>query len=338
MKRNKVLYYILGFCLFAGLQSCNNNEYVMSRGKMEDVLYDLQLAQALMQNKAGVFNTDQQKEALLNDIFQKHKITKEVLDSSLVWYADHIEMYVRVNDSVTARLRRQHLDVDKIYRRSSDARDSKSSGILPSYTYLSKDRPFVAFNIDSFAIRKENPSVFSIDFNILGVPDSSKVNLSMLFEYADTNIIVSHSLNDSSFYSISNTLLNDRALNYISGYVYADSLDIKSRVLLYNITLKYDSTRISVDETKEEPLQKITHRISSDSITRTTPVVNEKRLINTDTPISNDRIDNSANRRRNNFKERQIPQPQSKDKRDENTIRLKDVNELKEVKDKSLAQ
>ena len=74
-------------CLFVACEQ--RPKGVLSKGDMEDVLYDYHLAQAMtdwMPDREGESN-----QPYLDAVFQKHGITQEEFDSSLVWYNAHAD-------------------------------------------------------------------------------------------------------------------------------------------------------------------------------------------------------------------------------------------------------
>jgi hypothetical protein len=56
-----------------------------------------------MENDYQNFNTPEKKEAYINKVFQAHKATQAQWDTSLSWYSDRIDLYLKMNDSVKAR-------------------------------------------------------------------------------------------------------------------------------------------------------------------------------------------------------------------------------------------
>jgi len=223
----------------------------MPREKMEDVIYDIQLAQALSQTRYNEYSTNEKKEELLNGILKKHGITKAILDSSLVWYSDNVDVYLRVNDSVLSRLKREHDILDKRYNESSANKSLLENRPLPPYFYLTKIKPYISFNIDSFAIKNEKASAFALSFDVLGALSSRTLDVSLLFEYADTNVVEYISL-EKPTYSFRTDYLKDKKLNNISGYVYADSLKTGSNILFYNVHIVQDTAKIHSTENVEE--------------------------------------------------------------------------------------
>lgn len=249
MKKRKLSYYLLSFLIgSAGIISCGDSRNSLSRDKMVEVLHDIQLAEAIYQTKYNDFRDKEQKDALIQGILEKHGITQAELDSSLVWYADNAEIYMRVNDSVISSLKKEVDYFNKLLPRALGASNANNS-ILPSYCYLSGYVPTLTFNIDSIKIH--NYPQFSLEFKTLGIQEQMNAELEVLFEYADTTIIDHQILStDSQFKVLGDTL----PLKNISGYIHLDAKKaINNKVLLYNIVLKNieaapkDSTALKSD-------------------------------------------------------------------------------------------
>lgn len=84
MRRFLPIIFLL-FCLSLFLSSCNRRpKGVMSKGKMEEVLYDYHLAQAMVYSIPE--NERSSNQDYMDAVFRKHDITQADFDSSLVWY------------------------------------------------------------------------------------------------------------------------------------------------------------------------------------------------------------------------------------------------------------
>ena len=250
MKKRTLTYYLLSFIIgSAGIASCSGDRNRLSRGKMVEVLHDIQLAEAVYQTRFNDFRDKEQKDALIQGVLEKHGITQAELDSSLVWYADNAEIYMRVNDSVISSLRKGLVKIEKLLPRGLDASNVNNS-ILPTYYYLSGDIPTLTFNIDSIQVK--NYPQFSLEFNTLGIQGRMKGELEVWFEYADTTIIQNQSLSRDDHFKVLGTA-DTLPLKNISGYFNIDSREVfNNKVLLYNIRLKNieipkDSTATSID-------------------------------------------------------------------------------------------
>lgn len=234
MKKRTLTYYLLSFIIGStSITSCGDDRDKLSRDKMVEVLHDIQLAEAIYQTKYNDFRDKEQKDALIQGILEKHGITQAELDSSLVWYADNAEIYMKVNDSVISSLKKEVDKLGKTLPRALGASNINNS-ILPAYYYLSGDIPTLTFNLDSTQVK--NYPQFSLEFNTLGIEAKMKAEVEVLFEYADTIIVQNQSLSgDNHFKVVSDTL----PLKNISGYFHINSREVmNNKVLLYNIHLK----------------------------------------------------------------------------------------------------
>jgi hypothetical protein len=87
------------------LTACNGRpRYVLSDSKMENVLFDLHLAENVISDNYMIFSGDSvRKQQLLNSVFDKHKITEQTFDTSLVWYNAHLDKYLKINANLSQR-------------------------------------------------------------------------------------------------------------------------------------------------------------------------------------------------------------------------------------------
>ena len=72
---------------------------------MEQVMYEVYVAEATMENDYRNFDTSEKKEAYIDQVFKMNGVTQTQWDTSLSWYSDRIDLYLRMNDSVKSRLK-----------------------------------------------------------------------------------------------------------------------------------------------------------------------------------------------------------------------------------------
>ena len=208
--------------------------HVITEQKMVDVLYDIRLAQAIYSNNTQ-FRDDRQKDALIDGILRKHKITQAELDSSLVWYSDNMEYYMTISDSVTSRLKAQNTRLAEL--RSSSAANARSSNyLIPPFFYLNEAVPVMAFDIDSNKI--ESSSHFRLQFDVQGLSKLQSVEASVYFNYKDTLIREHVPVDSNATYVIMKPQLADSLLKNISGYIRLTNRikGLPANVMLYNIS------------------------------------------------------------------------------------------------------
>lgn len=246
MNRSKLKYFVLLIAFVCGFVACGRKDYkVLSRSEMEAVLYDLQLADALFQNNLDKFSTKEQKDALINSILMKHNITQVDLDSSLVWYSDNVELYVRVNDSVLATLRRDRAVVDEEYQAEAILRAARNPSQMRRFFNLTNSQPTYSFELDSSLLRGYQN--FNLKFKTLGMQALMYADVAVYFTYKDTVVNYSMPILVDAAYTIPSPHIAD-TLKKISGYIHINiSNNSYPKVLLYDIKYTKDTIIVVKD-------------------------------------------------------------------------------------------
>jgi hypothetical protein len=254
--RRPVTYIIIVLSTIVAFGSCGKRPgYVISEDEMMDILYDIRLAQAIYSNNSQ-FYADSLKDALVSGVLEKYDITQAQLDTSLVWYADNIEQYRIINDSVTSRLRaKSNLLMEQ--KSKMDMKLSQQNYLIPPFFYLNEFTPTFRFDIDSVKIKTINLSSFLLSFDVQGLNPLQRADATVCFTYKDTLVRNSYDINKNMGYTIAKPQLPDSLLKSISGYIHLDKkIGMSGRVMLYNISYS-DSTAVKNNSTF--PLKKMDH-------------------------------------------------------------------------------
>ena len=262
--------HLFFFILITMVFSCKNrpNE-VLPRKKMENVMYDMYIAEAIIEHEYQDYDLPEKKEALIHQVLEKHKISEARWDTSLSWYSDNIEQYLQINDSVKVRLQRNQKTVQLLSKQ--EAINNKEFEVKPadyippnfSIAGLGCDRGF-NFNLDSLQLAERFADKDSISFRlkVLGVfPYNSYSLKSMLtIEYADTTLYQTSKLEENKFYSfpLSRHIEQDTILS-LRGFVNLSGKLPPIPIQLYQISLSdnnNDSSLLVTDQDKEELLLK----------------------------------------------------------------------------------
>jgi hypothetical protein len=222
---------------------------------MMDILYDIRLAQAIYSNNYQ-FYADSLKDALVAGVLEKYDVTQAQLDTSLVWYADNIDQYRIINDSVTSWLRaKSNLLAEQKSKR--EMKLSQQDYLIPPFYYLNEFTPTFRFDIDSVKIKTINLSSFILSFDVLGLSPLHKADAAVYFTYKDTLVRNSYDINENTGYTIAKPQLPDSLLKSISGYIHVDKkIGASTLVTLYNISYS-DSTAVKDNPTL--PPDKLKH-------------------------------------------------------------------------------
>lgn len=246
----KTTVYLLSFAVLGILFSfCNRPKEVMSRKNMEKLMYDVYIAEAMMENDYQSFDTPEKKEALINEVFKKHKTTQAQWDTSLSWYSDKIEIYLKMNDSVKARLQRRQKATEQIMNRqiqqeqSLTARIYSASHIPDNYSFDEVNpRNGFRFRLDTTEIAgKINDPDFDFGFTVIGIPANSTPNLRtmLMLEYKDTIIYRSQEITENRNYTLGGQkYIPDDTIRKITGFVrLQDTTGLYRNIRLNNIFL-----------------------------------------------------------------------------------------------------
>ena len=245
---DKLFKYLLLLILATMFYSCQNrpNE-VLSRKKMESVMYDMYIAEAIIESDYQDYNDPEKKEALIDKVLEKHKISEARWDTSLSWYSDKIDVYLQINDSVKSRIKRKQNEIDKeqklIAARNNSTPTKSPDYIPPNFRIatLGCERGF-KFNLDSTQLSEkfEDADTLFFQFKLLGIhPLESHSLKSMLkIDYADTTLYQGAMLTENKAYSfpIVRYIEQDTVVS-VNGFVNLSGKFPQVPIQLYQISL-----------------------------------------------------------------------------------------------------
>lgn len=230
MKSNFTLYFPTIILLGTMFSFCSKPNEVHSKKEMERIMYDIYIAEAIIEDDYSSFNTPEKKEAIINEVFKRNKTNQARWDTSLSWYSDRVEIYLKMNDSVKARLQRQQKQIETLLNKEialeESVRDRTRLTSEPpthySFTEVNPKNGF-RFMLDSLQIKERIDSTNSyFSFYALGVPKNTKPILSsqVILEYKDTTIYINEIITENGKHStpIDKYIDND-TLETIYGFV-----------------------------------------------------------------------------------------------------------------------
>ncbi len=259
--------YLFFLILTTVVFSCQNRpSEVLSRKKMENVMYDMYIAEAIIDNDYQKFAQPENKEALINQVLEKHKITEARWDTSLSWYSDNIDTYIQINDSVKSRLQRNYNETNQLITLRTAQRNElviHPPHYIPNNFYIASlgcDRGF-KFSLDSVQLTErfgDNDSIF-FQFNVIGVfpSDSYSLKSMLMIEYADTTVYQTSKLEENKSYSfpLSKYIEQDTIVS-LNGFVNLSGKFPHVPIQLYKISLGHnglnDSTEVLNKPINEE--------------------------------------------------------------------------------------
>ncbi len=96
----RLFLFILTICLLCACDNTPNG--VISKGKMEDILFDFHIAQSIIYDLNSAEQEEKGQE-YIDAVFRKYDVTQEEFDSSLVWYSRHTKEYHKIYENIMER-------------------------------------------------------------------------------------------------------------------------------------------------------------------------------------------------------------------------------------------
>lgn len=197
---------LAGVCLTLSLMACEQiPSYVIAPEQMENLLVDMHKAEAVSDNLPQ-YATSEAREKLRQSVLDRHEVTMEQFDTSLVWYSEHMTRYSQIYENVTARLRDEDNEVKTLLveRKSSPlTRPGDSIDVWNKEPYFMFEprlyRHVLLFNVLADDNFREN-DIFQLSVNLsklpTGLPDRARITL-----------VIRH--RNDSIYTVSQEILHD---------------------------------------------------------------------------------------------------------------------------------
>lgn len=257
MNRKTAVYLTFLVILGISFSYCSRPKEVLNKKSMEKLMYDIYIAEAMIDNDIQNFDTPQKKEALINQVFKKHNTTQAQWDSSLAWYSDRTDVFLRINDSVKARLKREQNALQLLISKQSSQQNLSASRFnsvdyIPrvySFSEISSQNGF-RFRLESVEITERiEQNNFSFSFNAIGIPQQTPPNTTavLILQYKDTTIYKTETVLHNQQYIINgqkhirfnrdSLVINDTIRKIVGFIKLQDPFDRFKNIQLYNISL-----------------------------------------------------------------------------------------------------
>jgi hypothetical protein len=174
------------------LSACSvTPSWVIPEKEMELLLTDIHLAEAMINNDYNAFSDSVGKARLVRSIFEKHHVTKAEFDTSLVWYAANLDVYMNIykripkhlsemNDTLTARI--EHLRELEAQAKRIWEKDT----VCLLRTFASENQ--YAFSVDTSSYFSRG-DMYTLHVFALGVSAKNKANVTFVWESQDTIVV-----------------------------------------------------------------------------------------------------------------------------------------------------
>ena len=232
------------------IASCSRvPKHILSERKMRVVMYDMLVAEAMVEIKNDSFPTGKERQLVFDAVFDKHRITQADYDSSLIWYGKHIDIYMAVYKLVLK-------DVNESYAALGEIKPNPLSGDISSqdsidiwiYKRLKIMKPELVFNTLTFDIKPQNPyssgSSYLFALSAWGIPHNLKhkpvLHLSAI--QADTIVSIRQEIAGDGYHEALLRTIVDKKVLRIYGNIFMNNADASyQRIYLNDIRLmKYN--------------------------------------------------------------------------------------------------
>lgn len=122
----KLFKNIFYFTIFFLVNACSSNpepmkpKNILSENQMRSLLKEMHLVDAASKQRFIKENRDiTTKYALYKGVLEKNEISKEVFDSSMMFYSNHPEIFANIYDSMLIDLEKMKLEIQSIPKNDS---------------------------------------------------------------------------------------------------------------------------------------------------------------------------------------------------------------------------
>jgi len=253
LKQGGVILLLLFVLL---LPTCRKPAYVLSEKQMENLLFDIHIAEAEISDNYINFRTDKQKQVLYTSVFEKHKITREQFDTSLVWYGKNLPKYLGIydrlnvrysilSDSITAKIDLQN-------QRLILAGDSSQLNLWK------EQRAFIltsragknTFSFDIDTLKLSPQEYYELMFDVLGITDSIAAPLVTFgIGFPDSVFVERKKIKDNGLFTVSlpsADSISNKPSFHLFGFISLPAMGDK-KIVIHNIGLykkKKEKTQI----------------------------------------------------------------------------------------------
>jgi hypothetical protein len=219
---------------------------------MENVLFDLYIAETEMRENTSVFSNDSlQKQQLLRSVFEKHKVSEQTFDTSLAWYNANLEKYLKIVEKVAARytssIEDLKTDKDRLTAELT-VRDTTFLYTSSAFTLQSEWRENIhAFKTDTVHLNALKE--YDVELLALGIRDSVPLPvLTFCIQCKDTTFVYRDTLLRNGLFSKQYTLLPEYTAKSVFGNLHLPS-ENKHSLLIGNFAVYQQKITLPSPET-----------------------------------------------------------------------------------------
>lgn len=225
-------WFIYGLTSLCALSACSPvPENILSQKEMRAVLADMQIAEAIINADQDTYRDDAKKLALYESVFNKYHITQAEYDSSLTWYAQNLDIYMRVYNLVSKDIEDRIHDLGDVERTEVDTQKSDSVDIWSRRNYLTFS-PKASFNGTTFNIEPKESyppgSTFKLGMNVWGIPQQAKhkPQIRICLDQGDTTVVINDQIMRDGYHETTLKSVVTKRTKRVYGFIYLNNHDM----------------------------------------------------------------------------------------------------------------
>ncbi len=221
---NKRFTYSLLILFFVTISSCSRvPEKIIPERKMRSVLYDMKIAEAMVETNYETYPTSEERQRVYEAVFARHHITQAEYDSSLIWYGKNMDLYMSIyklvlkdiNANITAM---GDVRPDPLSGKLS-AKDSVDVWILGrSYTFNPQDFNPLVFDITPKRAYSSGSS-YVLGFSVWGLSKGAKSKIHLRAQHADTIITANKEVLSDGYHEAVIQTVATKKVQSVNGYI-----------------------------------------------------------------------------------------------------------------------
>jgi hypothetical protein len=245
-------YFVLFISAMIVLSACGSRpSYVLSDKKMENILFDLYIAETEIRENSPVFSNDSlRKQQILHSVFEKHRVSEQTFDTSLVWYNANLEDYIKVMSRVSDRYTLLMDDLKKEKDRLTaelTVRDTTflytASAFVLQSAFKENIRAFEADTSHLNALKEYN-----VEFLAMGISDSIPPVFTFCIQCKDTGFVYRDTIAHNGFFSKQYSVPKYNIVKSVYGHFYLP-VENKKPVFIGNFDIYQQKTTLPPSET-----------------------------------------------------------------------------------------
>ena len=227
LKYKDNVFFVLGLfsLLFLFMVACSRApKGIISEKKMQNLLTDMHLADAIISSDPSNFHNDEEKKALYQSVYDKHRVTEDVYDSSLVWYGKNLDVYMQVYNMALTDVKKKIeelgvIEPEKVLYANEDTVDIWSIDKYYEFRLSSLSNSLI-FNLipdEEFS----HGSIFVFGLRVMGLMSGmqSPVEVHLHAEQNDTTIVVKNNITSNGYHEMILRTLAIHRVRRVYGYV-----------------------------------------------------------------------------------------------------------------------